>query len=485
MRLSLSLAALALLPAGWASARPATTTADRIAAVENGLRPAVRVRGRETLLRLADRMAHHRVPGLSVAVIDGGRIDWAKGYGVQDVDSRAPVTPETLFQAASISKPVAALAALRLVEAGRIDLDGDVNRWLTSWKLPENELTRERKVTLRGILSHTAGLTVHGFPGYPAGAALPRLPQILDGVPPAATAAVRVDRPPGQGFRYSGGGTTLMQQLLVDVTTRPFPELMRESVLRPLGMSRSTYEQPLPEPLHASAATGHDRTGRAVPGKWHVYPEMAAAGLWTTPSELALFALELQKAYAGRSRKLISEATAKAMLSPQQGAPAGLGPLLEGADESSRFLHGGSNEGFRCQLVAYLSRGQGAVVMTNSDGGAALVQELLDGIAAAYDWPGFLPAEKVVASVEPAAYERLVGQYQMSPHRALEVRREGDRLFVLWRFGEKEELLPESPSEFFVASSRIGFRFLVDEQGRASAVLVRQGTSEVLARRRR
>lgn len=245
--------------------------------------------------------------------------------------------------------------------------------------MPENEFTKQEKVTLRRLLSHSGGLTVHGFPGYAAGAPVPDLTQILDGVRPANTVPIRVDVVPGSLWRYSGGGYTVMQQLLLDVTRRPFPDLMKQTVLLPLGMTDSTYEQPLPESLRAQAASGHAADGKVVEGRYHTYPELAAAGLWTTASDLARFAIALEQAMAGGS-KVLSQATVREMLTLQTGL-YGLGLSLAGTDRAAHFSHGGSNAGFQCQMVAYVETGQGAVVMTNSDRGGALAQEILRAIA--------------------------------------------------------------------------------------------------------
>jgi CubicO group peptidase (beta-lactamase class C family) len=350
----------------------------RIARVEAGLK-----------MTLAERMAFYKVPGVSVAVIRGGVIDWAKGYGVRESGQAARVDPDTLFQAASISKPVAAMAALKLVQDGKLALDEDVNRKLCGWKLPENEFTAGEKVTLRRILTHSAGLTVHGFPGYAQGTPLPTLVQVLDGVPPANTAPIRADVKPGTLFRYSGGGFTLMQQMLIDVTGKPFAEFMRETVLGPLGMSHSTYQQPLPAALWRQAASAHDRNGAVVPGRWHNYPEMAAAGLWTTPSELARFAIELRNAFHGKSQRVLSAAAARQMLVRQRKDLNGLGVVLRGEGKTLSFSHGGTNRGFVCGLVAFVQSGDGVVIMTNGDRGQALIQELLRAIAAEYGWPEF------------------------------------------------------------------------------------------------
>ncbi|HUK89666.1 MAG TPA: serine hydrolase domain-containing protein, partial [Blastocatellia bacterium] len=267
----------------------------KIREVTQNLLPAVQLKGRSNAMNLVDRMRYYRIPGVSVAVINNGRIEWARGFGVRDAGSGEPVTAETLFQAGSISKPVAAAGVLHLVEEGRLSLDDNVNDKLKSWRLPENEFTEKRKVTLREILSHTGGLTVHGFPGYATDAPLPTLTQVLDGTKPANTAPIRVDVEPGTIYRYSGGGYTVMQQLLIDVMGKPFPEILDQTVIERAGMMHSTYQQPLPNNLQGKTATAHIH-GEPIKGRWHVYPEMAAAGLWTTPSDLALFAMEIQRA---------------------------------------------------------------------------------------------------------------------------------------------------------------------------------------------
>jgi CubicO group peptidase (beta-lactamase class C family) len=312
-------------------------------------------------------MKKYETPGVSIAVFREFEIEWARGYGVANADTRAPVEPLTLFQAASISKPVAALAALRLVEAGQLDLDRNVNAYLKGWKLPDNELTAARAVTLRMILSHAAGLTVHGFPGYEAGSPVPTVPQILDGLPPANSEPVRVTVAPATKFQYSGGGTTILQQLLVDVTGIPFCELMRKQVLDPVGMRFSTYEQPLPGWLAKYATAGHDH-GKVVKGERHTYPEMAAAGLTTTASDLARFAIAVQRARLGLS-SVLSRPEALLMTTPYLPDGFGLGFELFPAGEKDKkyFGHGGGNRGYRGWLFASLDGGKGIVILTNGE----------------------------------------------------------------------------------------------------------------------
>ena len=335
---------------------------------------------------ITDTMQRRHIPGLSLAVIQDGRIVREQGYGSTDQNGKTPVTPATLFLAGSVSKSVAAVAALRLVEAGRLSLDEDVNTTLRTWKVPENEFTRDKKVTLRGILSHSAGLTVHGFPGYAVGEPVPTLVAVLDGVKPANTGAIRVDAVPSSRWRYSGGGYTVMQQMIIDVTGRPFPEFMRDTVLAPLGMTSSTYEQPLPASKAALAATGHRLDGPAIPGRWHVYPEMAAAGLWTTAADLARFAIGLQRAFAGAADPVLSAPMVRAMLTRQQDDD-GLGVFLEGNGQTLRFSHSGVDAGFDAFLVGYASEGKGAVVLINKNEDSDAVPEIVKAVAKKYGWP--------------------------------------------------------------------------------------------------
>ena len=332
-----------------------------------------------------ERSEFHRVPGASVTVLDQGGIAWAKGYGVMDAETGAPVTPETLFQAASISKPVAAMAALRLVEEGVLDLDAPVNEYLKSWKIPENEHTRETPVTLRHLLTHTGGLTVHGFPGYATDETVATTLEVLDGSGPANTDPIRVDTQPGSTWRYSGGGYTVVQQLLEDVTGEAFPILMRRLVLDPAGMTSSSYEQPLAPPRQALAARAHNGDGEPVEGMWHIYPEMAAAGLWTNPTELARLALLVQTAYRGESTQILSQEMTKRQLTPGQG-DYGLGFRISEDGSEVRFSHGGSNHGFKAQFLAFVEDGRGVMVMTNGDGGGRLAAEVLEAVARLYGW---------------------------------------------------------------------------------------------------
>jgi CubicO group peptidase (beta-lactamase class C family) len=340
--------------------------------------------------------AQFGVPGMSWALIDDGEIAHAGAFGLQVASGSRSVSNGTRFQACSISKPVAAFAMLRLVDRGLLDLDADINDTLTSWRLPRNS-EWQPVVTLRHLVSHSAGLTTSAFPGYQRSAKLPSAVEILTGMHPANTFGVRVDTIPGAQFRYSGGGTLAMQQLLEDVTRTPFPMLMRELVLDPLGMIDSDFTQPPPEEVHDLLARGHDEFGTPVEGGWYVYPEMATAGLWTTPTDLCRYALAVQTAYAGAPDALLSQRLAREMLTPQVTASdrigglsaVGLGPFIAEDGTASRFGHSGGNEGFRCHLLAYREGDIGAAVMANSDAGGWLLQHAYAAVAEAYAWPSY------------------------------------------------------------------------------------------------
>jgi CubicO group peptidase (beta-lactamase class C family) len=327
------------------------------------------------------------VPAVSIAVIKDFKIHWAKAYGVADVESGQAADTGTAFQAASISKPVFAMAVVKLAQDGRLSLDADVNTYLRSWRVPASQHTREQPVTLRSLLSHTSGADDgFGFPGYEPAAPRPTLVQILNGESPSNVGPVRFARAPYAGAKYSGGGLTLAQLAVMDVTGRPFAEIMRDVVLAPSGMSNSSFEQPMSETFARRAARAHNGAGRRMGAPWHVYPEQAAAGLWTTPSDLARFAIEVQRANRGPKGAVLTQVSAREMLAPVGvgGFAVGLGLAQRG--EGWYFSHGGSNWGFRGNLLAHVRKGYGVVIMTNGDAGVPVINEIEARVAAAYNW---------------------------------------------------------------------------------------------------
>jgi CubicO group peptidase (beta-lactamase class C family) len=353
-----------------------------IAAIENPQVPDRQGSDPLTLLRM---LAYYKVPAVGVAVIRDFKLDWARTWGIADIETGTPAVTETLFQAASISKPVSAIASLKAVQDGRFGLDQDINTILKSWTLPP--FGSGAPVTPRMLLSHTSGTgDGFGFPGYEPDAPLPTILQILDGLKPSNTGPVRLARPPLTAFHYSGGGSTIQQLALTDAMGEEFRPLMQRWVLDPLGMENSSFDVPLPEALLARAARAHDGRGQPMNVRFHVYPESAAAALWTTPTDLARLAIEVQLTLAGRSTRLLSQSLMQEMITPVGVGPYAVGFAVAQMGQGWYFSHGGGNWGFKCRLVAHRAKGYGAVVMTNGDNGEPLLMDMIDRIARAYGW---------------------------------------------------------------------------------------------------
>ena len=326
----------------------------------------------------------YQVPGASIAVVRDFKIEWSAAFGKLSAGGSESVTPTTRFQAASISKPVTAAAILTLVQAGQLDLNAPANSLLKSWQIPPHDVAKD-PITLRQLLSHSGGLTVHGFQGYSTNAPRPTLLEILDGTKPANSPAVRPHLRPGYRFSYSGGGYQILQQILADTTGVPFPTFMHDRVLEPLGMDNSAFEQPLAEQHASQAAAGHLAGNRLVEGNWHVHPELAAAGLWTTPTDLCRFLIDLENSYAHGTGKLLSQATAKQMMSLENKV-YGLGLMVKGEGRTLQVAHGGGNVGYRCMLIGYPNQGTGLAIMTNSDTGDRLNNSIVSLAVKLYGW---------------------------------------------------------------------------------------------------
>jgi CubicO group peptidase (beta-lactamase class C family) len=464
-----------------ASSRRADPEDARIGRIERGLLPAAIIRGQPLpVMTLADRMKYYSVPGLSIAFFEHGQVAWARGYGLADVAADKPVTPATLFQAASDSKSVTALAALRLVQERKLNLDEDVNVKLKSWKVPDNEFTKNEKVTLRRLLSHTAGVTVGGFAGYKAGDPLPTTVQILNGEKPANNEAVRVARTPGKEFRYSGGGYVVVQLLLMDVTGKSFPALMHDLVFQPLGMTHSTFGEPLPRRLWPNAALPYDAHGEPIQGGWHTYPEMAPAGLWTTPSDLARFANEIEKSYSGQS-KLISSALAHQMLAYQSDEVYGLGVALGTRGHALRFWHSGANTGYRCVFESYAAIGEGLAITTNGDSGFRLTSEIQRAVAQEYDWPDGRVEEHALVQIDPADLRVYTGLYLFGGLFKFTITQQNGKLYVQYsEFGEEpQELFAESDTRFFMTSHPVVIDFQKESDGSIKKAKIRNGPEQL------
>jgi len=419
---------------------------------ESALRRAVAIEGAaDQRFDLAERMAHYRVPGVSIAVIENCRIVDARGFGLRTWDGE-PVSAQTIFQAGSISKSVTAIGALRLAERGTIALDRDVRLQMKGWTYKETL----KPVTLRHLLSHTAGTNVAGMKGYLSGSPLPSTSQILKGEKPSNISAISVESEPGSRWRYSGGGYVVAQSLMSEATGKDFAPLMQDLVLKPLAMTSSSYEQPLPQNRHAAAAEGTSADGSALPGKWRIYPEMAAAGLWTTPSDLARFAIELARSVRGDESAILNKDATDQLMTRGLGN-WGLGVNLGPDDGVRQISHTGKTIGFTSMFIIYPDRCQGAAVMTNGYDGGWLINEIMGAIGYVYRWPD--RKEAAVQSTIPlteAIANRFAGNYRLKdfPAERFSISRDAHGDLRWAREGHVgRTLLPATPAKLFSPDS--------------------------------
>lgn len=452
----------------------------RIERVISHLLPATALEGKfGSPKTLSAQLAHYHTPGISIAVINDFKVEWARGFGVCEAGTTREVTPDTVFQAASISKPIFALAVMRLVQEEHLNLDEDVNTYLTSWRVPAIGDWQPR-ITLRQLLSHTAGSTVYGFPGYPNSDPLPTTVQVLNGEPPANTDKVEVDIIPGLHFRYSGGGTTIAQQVLVDVLKRPFSEIMHELVLDPLGMTNSTYQQPLPINWLSRAATAHSLSGLPPEGKHHVYPEMAAAGLWTTAADLAKVGVELMRILRGSTPATWSQETIEEMLRPQEPEQSketkeefvGLGFFASGGmSDGFHFFHNGGNEGFVSFMRFYPYIGKGAVILLNSEE-FDLIREVMRSIALEYQWSDVFPQEKPIITL--SQIDLYSGLYLTKSGLQFKVISHDGNLFLQCGQQPSLQIFPTSELEFFAKVVNTSICFEKNDTGNIVAMTLSQ-----------
>jgi len=468
-----------------------TTVDPRISQVESGLLPyAAEQLGAPA--NITERMQEYGVAGLSIAVIDQGKIAWAKGYGVADTSTGEPVTTTTLFQAASISKPISALGALLLVQEGVVKLDQDVNEQLTSWKIPDNELTRGHPVTPRQLMNHTAGLD--DCPEGEATAAATS--DVSNSLLPTLKGFCVVSRP-GERFDYGYPGYAVLQQLISDAARKPFEVYMQESVLEPLGMHDSRFVKVLPSDLGSQIAMGHRDLGHPFPTMLEVDPLMAVGGLLTTPTDIARYIINVQQAYNGSSRKLLKPPLVREMLRPGL-AGRGLGPHLSGSGSAMRFGHDGGQGGFEATFTAYLDDGRGAVVMANSQYSFMLILEVLDSIRRAYGWtefgetaqrpPAASMGQQLVVPVSLTNLVRAPARFRVSQGVTFEVHASGDKLYLDGPGFGTAEVFETPDGRLFcpqLTFSDLGspwLRFVFDERGYLTRMLADDDGRVVLPR---
>lgn len=465
----------------------------KINAVENSLRYKIQIAGStKQPMTLMKRMAYYEAPGVSIAVINQGKLAWAKGYGHVGFSTGSKnIDNQTLFQSGSISKSLNAMGALILVQKGLVELDKDVNQYLKSWKIPDNEFTKEEKVTLRRLLSHTAGTSVSGFPGYPVKTKIPNLIDILEGKKPEVnTDPVRVIQKPGSEFMYSGGGTTIVQLLIEDIVEQKYDVWMQKNVLLPLNMNQSTFNQPLTEQQSLfNVACGHSDQAKQVDGNWHVYPEMAAAGLWTTPIDLANFMIELFK-ILNNQPGILDLSMMQEAITPQikiengcgsniLGGGIGLGFFLEGNSKTINFSQDGMNEGFIGRFIAFPEEEKGLVIMVNNDTCFGLIDEITFSITDAYGIPGFEPIEKSeISPIDTKQFREFCGTYQYQDDK-LTITMHGDKLFFSYPYTKEMQLHKEEDHLFFVQEISDTLRFIKLDNGTCKVSIINNGKETI------
>jgi CubicO group peptidase (beta-lactamase class C family) len=395
----------------------AQSTAEKIKAVENSLGGWVKITD-STGWNIYDRMAFYHLNGLSIAVIDNYKIVWAKAYGWADTAEKRPVTTSTLFQPASVGKSIHAVATMKLVQDGKLDLNRDINNYLRSWKFLYDTTSHGKKVTTLELLSHMAGLSIHGFDGYKWGVPLPGVIQILNGQPPANNEAVRSVFEPGKRFEYSGGGYTISGLMDMDITGQPYAQYIAQTVFKPLGMKNTCYQSQLTEKEKSNLATGYRYDQQAIGCKYHIYPEEACgAALWSTPTDMAKFLIELQLSLDDKSNKILSAATINQMFTPQTKEGNALGFFMEKKGDKAYFHHDGLNEGFVADYTASLQGGKGVVIMANTDLAAYIdiTEEITNSVATVYGWKGFYtPSVKREVRVADSVLKKYTGRYKFN-----------------------------------------------------------------------
>jgi CubicO group peptidase (beta-lactamase class C family) len=450
----------------------------RIKAVENGLMPPVPVRGFKTW-SIEERMKYHKILGMSVAVIHNFKVEWAKAYGWADTARKVRMTTETMLSAGSISKMVMAAGALRMVQDGKLALDQPINNYLTSWKLGENDFTKKTPVTLRMLLSHTAGTSQSAYFGFEANTPkLPSIVEILDGRSPDGTRRVGVVKAPNTGFQYSGGGSLVAQLAMMDTRQQSFETLMRQLVFDKLGMNGATFEQPLTEKYAQRASWGYQDV-TWYKGTPYVYPQQAAAGLYATPTDLAKFIIDIQNAYRGKG-KILNQTMAREMMKAQAVFSEGnmtkeevaVGPFLlqrpdNKEDKGKYFYFDGANAGFIASAMGNLTEGYGVVVMVNSGNDYnGLCKEVRRAVAKEYGWYNFMPEEIQPIALDEATLDSYTGRYRKDENEIMYVSREGDHLKIRYNQGQDAYTFAVAKDTVVLTDYNIKAWFKRDASGR-------------------
>ncbi|CAM3974591.1 serine hydrolase [Flavobacterium sinopsychrotolerans] len=459
---------------GQSSKKYSTEIQSKIKQVEKNLSGWIQIENNPQMWTLEERMKFYHANGVSIAVIKDYKIDWAKGYGWADSLEQKPVTTKTLFQAGSNSKSLNAVGVLKLLQEGKLNLNADINTYLKSWKFPYDSLSKGKKITIANLLSHTGGISVHGFYGYKKGEKIPSIKQILNGQKPANSEAIRSMYEPSIKYEYSGGGTTISQLIIEDVTGKSYDEYMWENVLKPMGMTNSSYTQPPTATIQNLLATGYYNDGKTVEGKYHIYPEQAAAGLWTNPTDLAKYVIETQLSLKGKSQKVLSKDMTKLRLTPFIDNKSALGVFIINKNGVKNFEHGGVDEGFVSQYIGTLEGGNGVVVMTNTYN-TDLFDEIIRSVALTYDWKNaYTPDVKKEIYIKEEDLKSYIGKYGSGDFIWSIIKKEKDIYLsindnqywgtCMWKIHFTNE------NNFFITEKNSEFLFVKDSMGKITAL---------------
>ncbi len=412
---------------------------------------------------IKDRMKMYNVNGLSIVVIKNYKIEWAKGYGWANIEKKEPVTTKTLFQAGSVSKSLNGVGILKLFQDNKLDLYADINNYLISWKFPYDSLSNNKKITTANLLSHTAGLSVHGYAGYTMKEPIPSIYEILNGTKPANSDATRSLYEPGKIAEYSGGGITISQLMVTDITHKEYGNYMWNQVLKPLGMTQSFFNQPPPKNKKKYLASGYLFDGKEmVEGNYNIYPEQAAAGLWSNSTDLAKYVIETQLSLIGKSNKVLSQQMTQLRLTPYIDEESALGVFIKQKGNEKYFTHSGGTKGFICEYIGGFENGNGVVVMTNS-GNPGIAREIFNSVSIVYEWGNYYkPIIKNTISLPDTVMQKYLGEYMWYGKPVSIVKEQND----LWLNAPvKSKLYFTSDSDFYINEKEMDYKFTIDANG--------------------
>lgn len=428
--------------------------------IENNLLPAHYLKGGEIKKTIVQMMAEEKIPGVSLAFIDKGEISWVKTFGFSNLQDSVKVTPKTVFNGASLSKPITAVAALRLVEQEVLDLNEEVNNKLKGWKVPENSFTETEKVTLKRLLGHSAGFGRYVQSAVLPNQALPTITQMLAGEKPSVDPPVQVVYVPGQKQVYSNPGYSVVEKLMEDATGQNFEVVLDELIFGPANMKQSTFEQPVPDEFKKLIATGYSSDLTAYPYK--LFPYKAAGGIWTTPTDLAKFLIALFKDHYSETNIILSKKMTDSVFA-KTSARLGFAKIYDDTGEGVLIEHWGSNTGFTSYMVASVAKKQGLIIMTNSDNGIRLMSYIARSVALAYDWEFLQPRVFEPITLKESDLKPFVGKFT-GGNEILEFTIRQGKLCLTDNQNSLLGLIPVGENLFISPKDNVLYEFLLDNE---------------------